>query len=106
MPSNGPLTNIILTINNTNNTNNDGTFGTRNLRNVYRGRNRFTRQRSINRIYRRRVRRVRPNVSNNNILYGVVFVNARSDDNDVTQSIVRFNRFMVIIIMLINIIRI
>lgn len=67
MPSNGPLTNIILTINNTNNTNNDGTFGTRNLRNVYRGRNRFTRQRSINRIYRRRVRRVRPNVSNNNV---------------------------------------
>ncbi|CAB5387191.1 unnamed protein product [Rhizophagus irregularis] len=67
MPSNGPLTNIILTINNTNNTSNDGTFTTRNLRNVYRGRNRFTRQRSMNRIYRRRVRRVRPNVSNNNV---------------------------------------
>lgn len=67
MPSNGPLTNIILTINNTNNTSNDGTFGTRNLRNVYRGRNRFTRQRSMNRIYRRRVRRVRPNVFNNNV---------------------------------------
>lgn len=64
MPSNGPLTNIILITNNTNNTNNVGTFGIRNLRNVYRGRNRLAGQRSMNRIYRGRVR---PNVSNNNV---------------------------------------
>jgi hypothetical protein len=64
MPSSGPLTHIILFINNTNYVNNVETFGTRNLRNPHRGRNRLARQRRTNRIYRRRIR---SNVSNNNI---------------------------------------